>query len=47
VTVNVTSPNANTPISGYLLDIGAAAIIAAIAVIGILWYRGSRRRTKP
>src|SRR5438445_11161846 len=47
VTVNVTSSNANTPISGYLLDIGAAAIIAAIAVIGILWYRGSRRRTKP
>ncbi len=47
VTVNVTSSNANAPISGYLLDIGAAAIIAAIAVIGILWYRGSRRRTKP
>src|SRR2546428_665496 len=47
VTVNVTSSNANAPISGYLLDIGAAAIIAAIALIGILWYRGSRRRTKP
>ena len=47
VTVNVTSSNANAPISGYLLDIGAAAIIATIAVIGILWYRGSRRRTKP
>jgi len=47
VTVNVTSSNANAPISGYLLDIGAATIIAAIALIGILWYRGSRRRTKP
>src|SRR6267143_562281 len=44
VTVNVTSPGANA--LGYLPEIGAAAIIAAIAVVGILWYRTSRAKTK-
>jgi len=44
VTVNVTSPGANA--LGYLTEIGAAAIITAIAVVGILWYRASRAKTR-
>jgi hypothetical protein len=46
VTVNVTSPGANASALGYLPEIGAAAIIGAIAIVGILWYRASRAKPK-
>src|SRR3989442_3781182 len=47
VTVDVTSSSANAPSLGYLPEIGAAVIIAAIAVVGILWYKASRARARP
>ena len=47
VTVNVTSSGANAPSLGYLPEVGAAVIIAAIAVVGTLWYRASRARANP
>jgi plastocyanin len=46
VTVNIASSNATAPSPGYLLDIGAAAVVGAIAVVGILWYRASRAKPK-
>jgi plastocyanin len=45
VTVNVTS-SASAPSLGYLLEIGGAVTIAAIGIVGILWYRASRMRAK-
>jgi len=46
VKVNVTSPSTNASNLGYLPEMGAAAIIGTIAVVGILWYRASRAKSK-